>query len=153
MPDPVVVEKNTVLPLAERLIVLVPEYRLEISSLGRYIRDLTQHRIHNILLFSAVKEPFASIQMAHVLGYLYAFIHDPFLHVETFIVAEQGWLAALKKVNKPGDIYLVLSDHRVKQWGFYQKSAADLLKNKLNARVFVLTVENGNRKNGHLPTT
>ena len=47
MPDPVVVEKNTVLPLAERLVVLVPEYRVEMSSLGRFIRDLTQHRIHN----------------------------------------------------------------------------------------------------------
>ena len=155
MPDPVVVEKSTVLPpFAERLVVLVPEYRVEMSSLGKCIRDLTQRRIHNILLFSVVQEPFAKVHMAHVLGYLYAFTHDPFLHVETSIIADRNWLPVLKKIHKPNDIYLALSDHSIKQWGFHQKPIAELLKVKLNAQVYVVTVQNGfhkNGQNGHYP--
>jgi hypothetical protein len=148
MPDSIVVEKSTFLPLAQRLVVLVPEYRVDISSLGRYIRDLTEHRILNVLLFSVVREPFASVHMAHVLGYLYAFAHDPFLHVETSIVAEDSWWQALKKIHKPDDIYLVLSDHTVRQWGVYQKPIADLITERLNARVYVVKVENSTHRNG-----
>jgi len=143
MTHPVILERNVKLPCANRLVVLLPEYPVDLSTLGRLIRDLANHRVSNVLLLSVVKEPFASVHMAHVLGYLYAMTHDPFLHVETSVQAETTWIKAIHKTWQPGDLFLCLSDHMIPWHIFGHKPIAELITELLEAPVFVVPVQNG----------
>ena len=143
MTHPVILERNVKLPSASRLVVLLPEYPVDVSTLGRFIRDLANHRVSNVLLLSVVKEPFAGVHMAHVLGYLYAVTHDPFLHVETSIQPGITWMQAIHKTWHPGDLFLCLSDHKVPWRIFWHKPIAELICDRLDAPVFVVTVQNG----------
>ncbi len=143
MSHAVILERNVQLPPARRLVVLMPEYPVDLSTLGRLIRDLANHHVSNVLLLSVVKEPFAGVHMAHVLGYLYAMTHDPFLHVETSVQDDSTWMKAVQKTWHPGDIYLCLSDHMVPWHIFGHKPIADLISDRLDAPVFVVTVRNG----------
>ena len=146
MSNPVLLEKNVQLPPADRLVVLLPEYPVDVSTLGRIIRDMALHRVSNVFLLSVVKEPFAGIHMAHVQGFLYAVTHDPFLHVETSVQAETTWLRAIRAIWQPGDMFLCLSDHTVR-WGvFWQKPIAELITQRIDAPVYVLNVQNGLEK-------
>lgn len=148
MTNPVILERNVKLPCANRLVVLMPEYPVEVSVLGRLIRDLSNHRITNVLLLSVVKEPFAGVHMANVLGYLYAMTHDPFLHVETSVQADITWLQAIRKACRPGDLFLCLSDHKVPWHIFWHKPIAEMITNRLDAQVYVVSVQNGLYKPG-----
>ena len=143
MSDPVILEKNTCLPLAERLVVLMPEYALDFPMLGRIVRDLAWRHVKTVLFLCVVREPFASIHMQHVLSFLAAVIHDPFLHVDTDIQVETTWKQAIKSVSRPGDIFVVLSDHKIRQWIFWREALADLVTRQFDYPVYVLPVSNG----------
>ncbi len=143
MTHPVIIQRNVKLPSANRLVVLMPEYSVDVSALGRIIRALADHRVSNVLLLSVVKEPYAGVHIAHVLGYLYAMIHDPFLHVETSVLADTTWVQAIHKTCRPGDLFLCLSDHKVPWHIFWHKPIAELITDRLDAPVFVVPVQNG----------
>ena len=143
MTHPVILEKNVNLPCANRLVVLMPEYPVDVTALGRLIRDLANQRFSDVLLLSVVKEPFAGVHMANVLGYLYAVTHDPFLHVETSVQADTTWMQAIHKTWHPGDLFLCLSDHKIPWHIFWHKPIAELITNRLDAPVFVVKVQNG----------
>jgi hypothetical protein len=143
MTHPVILDRNIKLPSANRLVVLLPEYPVDLSFLGRLIRDLANHRVSNVLLLSVVKEPFAGVHMANVLGYLYAMTHDPFLHVETSVQADTTWMRAIHNACRPGDLFLCLSDHKVPWHIFWHKPIAELITDQLGAPVYVVTVQNG----------
>jgi hypothetical protein len=143
MSHPIILERNVRLPSANRLVVLLPEYPVDLSTLGRLIRDLAYLCVPKVLLLSVVKEPFAGVHMANVLGYLYAMTHDPFLHVETSIQPDTTWMKAIFRVWQPGDVFLCLSDHKVPRYVFWHKPIADMISGKLDAPVFVVRVQNG----------
>lgn len=143
MSHPVILEKKVQLPSANRLVVLLPEYPVDLSALGRLIRDLAYLCVPKVLLLSVVREPFAGVHMAHVLGYLYAMIHDPFLHVDTSIQPDTTWMKAIHKVLQPGDEFLCLSDHKVPWHVLGHKAIADLISDQLDVPVFVVRVQNG----------
>ncbi len=143
MTHPVILERNAKLPCVSRLVVLLPEYPVDLSTLGRIIRDLANGRVSNVLLMSVVKEPFAGVHMANVLGYLYAMTHDPFLHVETSVQADTTWMQAIRKTWHPGDLILCLSDHKVPWHIFWHKPIADLIADRMDVPVFVVAVQNG----------
>ena len=146
MSSPILLEKNTQILPADRLVVLLPEYTVDLSTLGRIIRDLALRHVSKVFLLTVVKEPFAGVHMAHVQGYLYAVTHDPFLHVETSVQVETTWLRAIRAIWQPGDLFLCLSDHMVR-WGvFWQKPIAELITQQIDAPVYVITVENGLEK-------
>jgi hypothetical protein len=148
MTTPVILKKDTCLPQAERLVVLMPEYPVDVSTLGRIVRDLALHRVSHVLFLSVVKEPFAGVHMAHVLGYLNAVTHDPFLHADIAVIPEKTWIQAVRSVCRPGDLFLVLSDHQVR-WGVvWHRPIAELITKELNAPVYVLMVQNGMSKDG-----
>jgi hypothetical protein len=143
MSHPVILERNVHLPSADRLVVLLPEYPVDLSTLGRMIRKLAYLCVPKVLLLSVVKEPFAGVHMANVLGYLYAMTHDPFLHVDTSIQPDTTWMKAIHKVWQPGDVFLCLSDHKVPWYIFGHKPIADLISDQLDVPVFVVRVQNG----------
>jgi hypothetical protein len=143
MTHPVILERNVRLPSANRLVVLMPEYPVDMSALGRIIRDLAYSRVPDVLLLSVVKEPFAGVHMANVLRYLYAMTHDPFLHVETSVQPGTTWMQAINQAWHPGDVFLCLSDHKVPWHVFWHKPIADLITDQMDAPVLVVTVRNG----------
>jgi hypothetical protein len=152
MPQPVRLDKAPHPLLADRLVVLVPEYSVDAAALGRIVRDFALHNVSKILLLSVVQEPFGEVHMAHVLGYLYAMTHDPFLHVETEVRVQTTWIKTIRELCHPGDLILCLSDHKIKRLVFWEKALSDEIAQSLNMPVYVLPVENGAR-NGRLPNS
>lgn len=150
MSDPVILSNNTCLPPTQRLVILMPEYPVDLASLGHYVRELAVNHISQILIMTVVKEPFASVHMANVLRYLYAFIHDPFLHVDTRVEANTNWLKAIKTVSRPGDTFLVLSDHLVRVGLFWNQPVSELIAKRLDMPVYILTVDKDVGKNGRV---
>ena len=148
MSDPVILEKSTCLPQADRLVVLLPEYSVDFAMLGRIIRDLAWKRVKTVLFLCVVREPFAGVHMQHVLSYLAAFIHDPFLHVDTAIQFETTWNKAIRSISRPGDVFVVLSDHQIRQWWFWKEALAEMVTRRFDYPVYVLPVSNGGTKNG-----
>jgi hypothetical protein len=149
MPQPVQLEKTCYPPPADRLVVLIPEYSVDVSALGRIVRDIALHNVSKILFLSVVQEPFGEVHMAHVLGYLYAMTHDPFLRAETDIRTNTSWVKTIREVCHPGDLILCLSDHTVKHMVFWEKALGDEIAQSFNYPVYVIRVENG-AKNGHV---
>lgn len=152
MSDPVILEKSTCIPQAERLVVLIPEYSLDLNMLGRIIRDLAWRRVKTVVFVCVVREPFDGVHMQHVLSYLAAIVHDPFLHAETVIQVETTWIKALRSISRPGDIFVALSDHKIRQWIFWSEALAELVTRRFDFPVYVLPVSNGvtnNREHTH----
>ena len=148
MSDPVILSNTRCLPPTQRLVVLMPEYTVDLASLSHIIRDQAINHTSQILIMSVVKEPFSSVHMAHVLRYLFAFIHDPFLHVDTRVEMNTTWLKAIKKVTRPGDTFLVLSDHSVRKGLFWNQPVSELIAKRLDLPVYILTVHQDAGKNG-----
>lgn len=127
------------LPQANRLIILVPDLSIDHIALGRRIWDLASINGSKVVYLSVVKSFDEELRALRKVAALSAVTRDVFIDVETHVQFNKSWQKALQRMVKSGDIAICIDCHVVPARIFGHKPLGDLLAEKLNLPVYVLS--------------
>jgi hypothetical protein len=131
---------------ARRLIVLVPDRRVDEVALGRSIWEMARPQRLNVLYLCVVRHWGDELQAIHKTTQLNAITNHPAIRVDTMVKAEVGWVKAVKDIQQPGDLIVCDASQKVPERIFWRKPLSQAIADHLHIPVVPITLIH---PNGH----
>jgi hypothetical protein len=127
-------------PLAARLMVLVPEGDLPIVELAQRIWALAREAGSAVLLVGLADSPERETERRKALAMLQSHTQYEAVPVSTRIAREPDWVAAVKRLRRPGDQVVVFADQQAPAgvWGLGHQPLAQALAAHLHVQAYVI---------------
>ena len=130
-------EKLSPVP-TRRLIVIVPADEIDEHLLAHRVWELASGLDLQILYLGlSPQEEFVASQRRR-LAYLAACTTNQEIHAQFKLSTERGWIRALEKILKPGDLPVCLAGHQISVQIIRQKTLSKHLVEKADVPVYVL---------------
>jgi hypothetical protein len=123
---------------SNRLVVIVPEGKVDNSRLAQKIWRLASLNRLSVLYVGCVNEPATSLAVTRQMVTLAAITRDPQVSVGYRLITGPDWSAALKTLLLPGDEIAVLEEHFISKGWFKQIHFSQTLQS-LNTPVQVIS--------------
>ena len=126
------------LPPASRLVVLVPDIKLDELAFGRQIWELALSSCKDILFLGAVTTAGDELKILHRMATLSACAQDRRIHVQTHLEFGRSWQKAIRHIWKTGDLIVCCPDHAIRTNLFRHVSLGSLLAHDFHLPVYYL---------------
>jgi hypothetical protein len=127
-----------VLPAAQRLVVLVPDWDVSESGLAEYIWALASPRRLPVLLLGVSRNSQEQYRARRRLALVAAITRDDLVHVDIELALGQGWQQAVRHIQQPGDLVVCHGEQRLAS-GLNRRKLAEVLLNSLDTPVYVIS--------------
>lgn len=131
---------------ARRLIVLVPDEKVDEILLGRNIWELARDQHLDVLYLCVIRNWEDELQAVHKATQLCAVTNHPAIRVDTLVKAEIDWVEAVKEIQQPGDLVVCDASKKVPERLLWKKPLSQALAERLHVPVVPIPITH---PNGH----
>lgn len=137
--NPLLIPEGKALPVASRLVVLVPEAEMDEMKFAQTIWALATPRQLPVLFLGRCGEPVNEFVARRRLTNLRTMTHDHYVTVETRLSSRRDWIQAVREVWHPNDLVICHAEQYVLCWGLRRQALGRALTSALQAPVCVLS--------------
>jgi len=132
------IEEGMALPVANRLVVLVPNQDIDVATFSRRIWSLAFPDRLDILLITLPGDSDYLLTAERRLTTIAAILRDPRLHIETQVFSSRSWLKIARQVWQPGDVLVCPAEQAISTGIAKRKPLGLALATALKAPVYQL---------------